>query len=115
MSWELTTGVILVGSMFFFIYLANSLTQDKWFHHAMKLLLFMMSFWIMYIGGSLSVELARANTATASVLKTLQMLHNVLLYTAVISTILFMLYFLWEALKAYKIKNTEKYDSILGK
>ena len=115
MTWETATGVVLVGTLFFFIYLANTIKGNKWFHQAVKQLLILLSIWVTVLGGSVCIEFAEANTAPADVIHQFEILYMLLVYAAWIFTFLFVLYFVYEVLMAFRIDKQQKDAAILGK
>ncbi|MAG77586.1 MAG: hypothetical protein CL811_12590 [Colwelliaceae bacterium] len=63
--WELALVVSILGSAFFLVYLARSIDNENGLHEAMKLLLMLVSIFVVLIGASIPIHLVDyANQST---------------------------------------------------
>lgn len=115
MTWEVSVAIILVGIVFFFIKLAEFLTGDEWFHRSVRLLLILLSVWLVVIGANTCIELAVANAAPADLENQFHIFYSVVVYVAWIFTFLFVLYFIYQIFMAFRIDKKQKSEDILGK
>ncbi|MBA7494367.1 hypothetical protein ES702_04942 [subsurface metagenome] len=113
-SWGL--AVLIVGILFFLLLLANTFKDStKWFHQSVRLLLILLSVWVLIIGGSLGISFANSGGASDTTIATMQAFYKLTVYFGWVFTFLLLLYFFYEVMMAFRIDKERKEEEILGK
>lgn len=106
-------AVLFVGILFFLLYLANSLKGEGWFAKGIRLLLIVLSVWSAVVGASLGVSFAVENYLGSAGLAGTQGLYDILIYFAWIFTFLLVIYYIYELLLFFRLKEKRRKDDIL--
>lgn len=116
MTWETAVGVMVVGILFFFLYLANTFKESKeWFHQSVRLFLILLSLWLVVLAGNLCIEFAEENTAGADLTHQFEIIYWVLTYAAWIFTFMLVVYFIFEVVMAFRYDSAKRQEELLGK
>lgn len=115
MSWEIATGFIVVGIMFFFLHFANSLNGNEWFHRGVRLLLLCLSLFTAVIASNLALAHAQAASAGDMIVTSLESLYGILVYSTWLIVAMIVVYFIYEVIMSVKSFNSQKESEMLGK
>ena len=75
----------------------------------------LLSVWILVIGGSIGINFVNSNNISDAMITTMQVFYKILVYFAWIFTFLFLLYFFYEVMMAFRFDKKRKNDELLGK
>jgi len=112
-SWGL--AILVIGALFFLILLSKIINGDEWFHKSVKLLIVLLSVWVLVTAGGLGVSFANSIGASAATVATAQVFYKIVTVFAAFFTFLLLLYFIYEILMAFRIEKQKKKDDLIGK
>jgi len=101
MTWEVAVSIIVIGVIFFYLYLSKLISDD---HDMITMLWIFGAIILVWVATNTAIEIGIANTASADIQLMLQRFYIINVWIAIFTFGYFILYYINKALNAINIK-----------
>lgn len=98
--WEVAISILLIGAIYLFTKLAESLAEE---HSALKLLFLLISFFLVILASGVAMNIAKENNVGISIVNNLQTFYKVTIYVTVFVVGYFIVYYVYKVLRGIPI------------